>query len=213
MSVKVTKSGPGLKLVRKQLQSIKESDVLIGIPASTTERKSDEEINNASLLYLHTNGSPINNIPARPVLEPSIKANKGIITPHLGNAAAAALRGRPDQAQSEMNIAGSVAANGAKKWFTDPRNNWPPDAPSTVEAKGSDKPLIDTAAMRRAITFVVRQSGNERSSAEPAPAQGPSTTATPETPASTPAAPAPAAASAIETAAAPAVQVAEDAVI
>lgn len=36
--------------------------------------------------------------------------------------------------------------------------DWAPNAPATVKAKGSSRPLVDTGAMQRAITFRVKQS-------------------------------------------------------
>jgi len=161
--VSVSKSGPGLAgLVRLQrdLSQLRRAEVLVGIPAPKTQRKG-AAITNASLLFIHSKGSPKRRIPARPVLEPSIVANKAIITPHMGKAAAAVADRRPDIARRELNLAGTVAANGAKRWFTDPRNNWAENAPSTLarlpKAKRAGKrPLIDTDQMRRNITFVVR---------------------------------------------------------
>lgn len=113
-------------------------------------------MNNATLAFIQKNGSPANNIPARPFLKPSIRANNKIIAPHLAKAAQGVMENRPTEARRELEAAGLIAANGAKRWFTDPRNEWPPDAPATIEAKGSDKPLIDTGQLRRSITHVVR---------------------------------------------------------
>ena len=158
-SVTVRKSGPGLAQLAQDIRRIKASEVLVGIPADKTQRKGDA-INNASLLFIHTNGSPLRHIPARPVLEPSIVANQVLISQHLGAAAQAVLSRKPEQAERELRRTGTVAANGAKRWFTDPRNSWAPNAPSTIAAKSkpgkvSDKPLIDTGALRRAITYVI----------------------------------------------------------
>lgn len=156
MSAKVTKSGPGLAQLARDLKRIKSSEVLVGIPAEKTQRKRDA-INNASLLFIHTHGSALRHIPPRPVLEPSIEANKDTIAPHLEAAAKQVLAHRPEQAERELRLAGTVASNGAKRFFTDPRNGWAPNAPSTIARKGSDKPLIDTGALRRSIAYVVRQ--------------------------------------------------------
>jgi hypothetical protein len=54
-----------------------------------------------------------------------------------------------------MQRAALAGQNAARKWFTDPRNNWKPNALSTIRAKGSDKPGIDTGAMRAAIQGIV----------------------------------------------------------
>lgn len=155
MTSGLQKSGPGLAKIQQDLARLRSSDVLVGIPAQKTLRKGGP-INNASLMFVHTKGSPLRKIPARPVIEPSVEANSGKIAPHLGKAAQAILNQDPDAAERELKLAGTVASNGAKRWFTDPRNGWAPNAPSTIERKGSDRPLIDTGALRRAITFAIR---------------------------------------------------------
>ncbi len=154
-SVTLTKSGPGLAQIAKDLDRLKHSEVLVGIPAVKTGRKGDP-INNAQLLFLHTNGSPLQNIPARPVLEPAIKANFKLIEPQLQRAAKQVLQRHPVEADVALQRAGTIAVNVSKRWFTDPRNGWQPNKPSTIAAKGSDRPLIDTGQLRRALTFVVR---------------------------------------------------------
>ncbi|HXS93031.1 MAG TPA: hypothetical protein VN736_00410 [Candidatus Limnocylindrales bacterium] len=154
MAAKVTKKGPGLVAIAHDLKRLEKSEVLVGIPANKTLRKGGK-INNASLLFILSKGSPINHIPPRPVLEPSIEENKKIIAPHLGAAAKAILDKRPDQAQRELELAGTLASDAAKRYITS--GELAPNAPSTIARKGSDQPLIDTGALRRSITFVVRE--------------------------------------------------------
>lgn len=110
----------------------------------------------AHQLYIKEHGSPALSIPPRPVLEPSIKANKDAIGKFLKAAGKAALKGDTLGLDANLNRAGMRAQNAARGWFEDPRNNWPPNSPKTIKAKGSDKPLIDTGEMRKAITYVVR---------------------------------------------------------
>ena len=153
-AVTVSKSGPGLADLAQRIRQIKASEVYVGIPAEKTQRKKDA-VNNAELLFIHSDGSPLQHIPARPVLGPSIVANQALISQHLGAAAEAVFSSKPEQADRELRKTGTIASNGAKRWFTDPRNHWAPNAPSTIARKGSDKPLIDTGALRRAITYVV----------------------------------------------------------
>ena len=156
--ITITKSGPGLSQVRTRLRDLSRMDALVGIPARTTLRRKDP-INNASLLFIHTNGSPARGIPARPVIEPAIAANgnKQQIAAELKDAAKAALQGDVNTAYTALDRAGLAGENASKQWFTDPRNNWAPNAPSTIRRKGSNRPLIDTGALRRAITHVVRK--------------------------------------------------------
>lgn len=140
-----------------RLMKLQRKDVLVGIPSSNASRKG--EINNAELLYLHTHGSQLQHIPPRPVIEPAIQApdNKANITAELKQAAQGVLEGRPQDASQHLEMAGQVGSNAAVRWFTDPRNGWAPNAPRTIKEKGSDRPLIDTGELRRAITYVVEE--------------------------------------------------------
>lgn len=109
-------------------------------------------------LYLHSKGSPEWQVPPRPIIEPAITAsgNREKIEAELKEAAKAALAGKKALMMNFFKRAGLTAQNLVKAWFTDPRNHWPPNSPATIKRKGSDKPLIDTGAMRNAITYVVR---------------------------------------------------------
>ena len=157
------------------LKKLQKRQVYVGIPeANSTDREAtllgmagkskgkkarrlavaaSQDVTNAGLLFIHTNGSPLKHIPARPVLEPAIEANKDSITFELGKAAKDVLEDRDPTAN--LQRAGLQGQNAARKWFTDPRNAWAPNAPSTIRRKGSDRPLISTGAMRAAITSVV----------------------------------------------------------
>ena len=53
-----------------------------------------------------------------------------------------------------LENAGSVGADLVKEAIAD--GGWEPNAPETIRRKGSDKPLIDTDAMRQAATWQVR---------------------------------------------------------
>jgi hypothetical protein len=137
-------------------------NVFVGIPARTRSRRGGK-LNNAELLFIHTKGSPLKSIPARPVIEPAIEANQEFINKELGNAVSAALANDPEGVNAALNRAGMVAANACKAWFLDARNGWAPNKPATIRRKGSERPLIDTAAMRRAITHVVTGTFRKRS--------------------------------------------------
>lgn len=138
----------------KQLEELKKIRVYIGIPQEKASRDG-EEINNAELLYLHTHGSELQNIPERPVLEPSIEKNKDQISKLLSSASAELLKGNVSMVKPKLELAGMYASTKAKEYFVDPDNNWEPNSPSTVARKGSSRPLIDTGSMRNAITYVV----------------------------------------------------------
>ena len=191
MSGEVTlkKTGPGLEKIKADLLELSRMDVLVGIPQEASSRE-DGPINNAELLYIHSNGirrraminemqpeldkgtpysvahqmyiqahgSPLWASPPRPVIEPAIAAagNKEKIAEQMAKVAQLVMKGQGAAAKRQLRMVGILGANIAKAWFTDPRNNWAPNAPATIKAKESARPLIDKAVLRRAITFVVR---------------------------------------------------------
>jgi hypothetical protein len=117
------------------------------------------DVNNAELLFIHEHGSPINHIPARRVLGPAVEAdgNRQAIARELEASVKATLGGDKEAAEQKMLRAALAGQNAARKWFTDDRNGWQKNAESTIKRKGSDRPLIDTGAMRAAIVGVVRE--------------------------------------------------------
>lgn len=153
---------------------------------ATRESESNEQITNAQLLYIHThgirdtsmikemqhdinsgtpysrayelyvheNGSPLWQSPPRPILAPSIENSKEILAQQMQEAFTAVLDG--SNATNELSKVGTLGQNIARDWFTNPSNGWAPNSPLTIKRKGSDRPLIDTAEMRKAITFVLR---------------------------------------------------------
>ncbi len=110
-------------------------------------------------MYIHTNGSPANNIPPRPIVEPAIQDSKEEIGTLLKEAILKALEGDTDGAMAGMERAGTQGENAVKGWFTNPKNNWAENAESTKKRKGSSKPLIDTGQLRKSITHVVKKKG------------------------------------------------------
>ncbi len=130
-----------IKDVERAFRELSNLDVLVGVPEAKSDRKDDVEINNAELVYIHTNGSPVNNIPPRPIIEPAIedRENKEKITEHLGEAAQSVLDGNTKQAKEKLNEAGTSAQNAARDWFTNSKNNWPQLAEVTIEARARRK--------------------------------------------------------------------------
>ncbi len=152
----VSKRHSNLKSLTERLKALTNKEVYVGIPAEKSSRYGEGGINNAELLYIHTHGSPVRNIPPRPVLQPAIEANRQAIGKQLAAAAQGALRGNATEAERGLESAGMVAQNFARGWFENPENGWAPNSPRTISRKGSDRPLIDTGEMRKAITYVVR---------------------------------------------------------
>lgn len=168
----------------KSLNDLSNKTVCIGIPDSTEHEKS--ELSNAQILYLNTNGvrdteminamqhnldngmayskahelyihehgSALYRIPPRPVLEPSIEANKEQIAELMKEAVDTAMEG--NNISPSLERVGMQGQNIAREWFTNPDNNWPANAESTIKAKGSENPLINTTEMRKSISYVIK---------------------------------------------------------
>lgn len=147
----------------KGINYTKDNYLLIGIPQKKTIRE-DEAITNAELLFIHTNGSPINNVPARPVIEPALEDDMERLTSMLKDFANEAIEGNFEEAQKQLEKTGMRAQNVCRNWFTNADNNWPENAPSVRERKikkGSTepRPLIDTGELRKSIIYVVVKDG------------------------------------------------------
>ena len=147
----------------KGINYTKDNYLLIGIPQKKTTRE-NEAITNAELLFIHTNGSPINNVPARPVIEPALEDDMERLTSMLKDFANEAIEGNFEESQKQLERTGMRAQNVCRNWFTNADNNWPENAPSVRERKikkGSTepRPLIDTGELRKSIIYVVVKDG------------------------------------------------------
>ena len=117
------------------------------------------QLSNAYLLRIFEKGSPLTGQPPRPVMKPALfaKGNKEVIAQLVAQSANAYAEGKETQAKKLLNKAGIFGVNAIKKWFKDSRNQWEPNAPSTIEHKGKDQPGIDSDVMRNAFTYVLRK--------------------------------------------------------
>ena len=163
-------------VLKKILTELAKYSVYVGIPESDEQRKAGE-MTNAALLHIHTNGSPVMNIPARPVLEPAIEEpnNSKKLSAQLIQVALSSFNNDRAGVTTNLEKTGMLAQNICRDWFEDPANGWPPNQPATVKRKLSrlkgkkrkeaieaykagssvDQPLIDTGEMRKSITYVV----------------------------------------------------------
>jgi len=146
------------KSILDALKTLANKDVLVGIPESKDERD-DGDIGNAAIGYINENGSPAQNIPPRPHLKPGVRSVEQDFMPHLKTAARKALEGDAEGAVTSLDRAGTVAANGVKRYIT--ITGFTPLADATIanrlrRGRTGNKPLIDTGEYRRSITHVVR---------------------------------------------------------
>lgn len=124
--------------------------VLVGVPkgAGTYE----DGLTLATVAAVNNFGSADGLIPPRPVLQPAVE--KG--APQYQRLAEVMIP-KVLSGQMEMRMLleqmGTLAEGHVKQEITDLRT--PPNAASTIAAKGSDNPLIDTGAFRQSIRYVV----------------------------------------------------------
>lgn len=104
-----------------------------------------EDITMAQLGAIHEFGTPT--IPERPWLVPGVAAAE----PDINKAAVKFLP--TDGPEKTLEKIGVIAQNSAQNYIVDLRT--PPNAPSTIAAKKSSNPLVDTGAMLNSVTYLV----------------------------------------------------------
>lgn len=147
--------------ILKSISGLMQKEVLVGVPDSTAGRKDQgEPLSNAEIGYILENGSPANNIPARPHLVPGVQDARPKFEPQLQKGVEAALDGDLEKVERSMNRAGLVAQNSVRAKVNS--NIQPKLADSTLDARRRrgvmrENTLVDTAQYRNSITYVVRK--------------------------------------------------------
>lgn len=172
--------------VLKSIKALSKKDVLVGVPNANADRDDEDRgpINNAALAFIHDNGSPAANIPARPFLRAGIEEDKEKIEQRLKKAADAALDGDSNKVDQQLHAAGLIGQNAVRNKINS--GDFAPLSDATLEARASRKtpgvrlnkgaatelerrdsgqapstdfakPLIDTGQLRNSITYVVRE--------------------------------------------------------
>jgi hypothetical protein len=159
----------------QDLLDLSKKQVLVGVPEEKDPRtvKEPSKIGNAALAYIHENGSPVRGIPPRPFIDPGIKNAQENINVELLEVARAQLDGDQEKSDLHLNRVGLIAVSSIKRVIND-GEGFAPLKRSTKLARlrkrkamrkkpdeereaimESFHPLIDTAQMRNAITYVV----------------------------------------------------------
>ncbi|WP_387689704.1 hypothetical protein [Photorhabdus sp. RM71S] len=152
--------------VLESLKKLSGMDVLVGIPADKAAREDGESLNNAEIGYLQSTGATVKlggktvTLPPRPFLELGIDDTRDRTALHLKAAAELALEGKQDAAIRELEKAGQIARDGAKKVIGD-GDRLAPISDATKEARRrqgipGDKPLYAHGYLLRSINYVVR---------------------------------------------------------
>lgn len=142
----------------KALDLLKKKEILVGVPEAKARRAGDP-INNATLAAIHDKGSPSQNIPARPFMEPGVKDVSVQIEQKLLGAGQAVLENDPLKAEQRLESAGLIAQNGIRARINS--NIQPPLKPATLAARRrrgrtGTRTLVDKASMRNSVTYAVK---------------------------------------------------------
>lgn len=112
-------------------------------------------VTNAELMFIHENGSPLRNLPARPVLQMTIDyANENLVYKTVQKGIKAMIENdlKPEAFENELNKLALRLENYARKIIYSNDGRLAPNAPSTIKAKGDNHPLFDTGQLARSIT-------------------------------------------------------------
>ena len=162
----MAKKNPALEIdlvpgLLKKMKKLTSQEVLVGIPGEEGPREDGDPMNNATLGYLHENGSPANNIPPRPFLVTGVTGAMKAIVPELAKAANKSIDGDVRAVHKGLDRVGMIAQNAVKRKIT--TGPFIALKESTLLArrrkgyKGT-KPLIRTGQLRNAITYVLKES-------------------------------------------------------
>lgn len=158
-----TKITADLGVFNAFLSSLKSDKVvrvgILGGDAYAPHEGSEEGLTNAAIGVIQEFGSEKNNIPPRSFLRMPIERKSKEIMRQASKGSTKAKIAAGDIDGALENI-GVIAEGIVQDAFSSSGfGQWPENAPSTVAAKGSSKPLIDTGQLRRSITSdVVKRS-------------------------------------------------------
>lgn len=152
------KSGPGLDKVFAKIQHQLHGHhpkVVVGLLGSHASRGEDGHISNVALGVVHEFGAPRAGVPERSFLRRTFDAKKelwyGLALRLLKKVAADKL-----DLDTAFGLLGEKMKADIKLGITSGVGIPPPNAPATVKAKGSDRPLVDTGRLVGSIDYEVR---------------------------------------------------------
>lgn len=142
----------GVAGLLERIAELGKPKVYIGIPSSTNARQGAS--NNATIAATHEMGAPSRGIPARPFLIPTMQNNADKYVNLMAQGFRNALQDKTKAAEVYEKI-GLVASSDVKDYIVS--GQFVPLKQSTIDRKGSSKPLIDTGELRNSISYEVRK--------------------------------------------------------
>lgn len=166
MSLKITEKDYGWNELRAELESISKGESygkagIIGARAAAEHAPEDgqsapaEPVNNATLGLIHEFGL---GVPERSFIRSAFDKNR---EKYLANyqKIAAGIYDRKITIPRGLTLLAMDCASDIRKGIVDGAGIPPPNAPATIERKGSSRPLVDSAQMKNAISYEVVMNG------------------------------------------------------
>ena len=154
---------PKLKVALAILTS---DEVLVGVPAEAPDRKPkagepSTPLNNATIAYLMDKGSPANNVPARPFMEPGIQDCKDKVVKVYKVAAKGALgQEGAEGINKAFHTSGLIAQAAIRNKINSgiaPALSERTLAARRKRGRTGTVPLVDTGQLRNSISYVIRR--------------------------------------------------------
>ena len=165
--INVKKTADRVSAMKRAVQALAKSHVLVGIPADSSDNSRDDgPINNSELGFIHEFGAPEANIPARPFLVPGVKASWAEANGLLSRGAENVLQLNPSPEATvtrTLEAVGLLAQGEVVRSIDDgltPVLNALTLAARKRKGFAGTKPLIVTGQLKQSITYVVKNAPN-----------------------------------------------------
>jgi hypothetical protein len=138
----------------------KSPSLAIGVPEDKNARPG-EQVTNAELAYLHTNGDPIMRLPPRPFLQPTLEENSKLVTSQIGAIVISSMNGEQAAAIEQTKQLGKALVQAVDinlmQGVGQPLSKKRIDEKTQKGSKYPETPLLDTTEMYNSISAVVNK--------------------------------------------------------
>lgn len=139
-----------------ELEKLKQNEVFIGYQAGHAKH-TDEDGNTADMAEIAMfNELGTSTSPPRPFLRMTVDENKDKINQFVETQTKRIAQGA--SAEQCMKQVGAFGVSLVQEKIGN--GTFAPNAESTIKAKGSDKPLIDTGQLRQSVHYVIKKGGS-----------------------------------------------------
>lgn len=147
----------------KEFSDLPIYEIELGVQTEKSSRKKKEKgLNNAEILFINENGSPVRHIPPRPVIEYAIEdADATMLDAALDKAINKYIDSgfKKSEYEKELKRFAIRLQDYTRDLIYNYDKRLAPNSPFTISKKKVDHPLFDTGQLARSITAVLKESG------------------------------------------------------